>query len=173
MKERSFWQWFAEEGLNQLMPALSKNTDLEMSPVDKKLTEVAVETFHVPDNQLSAPTHRPNEDEFMRRSRLMLSEFANIGFEYRPLNSLRGLLIAWKGRRQFCLPIGATIDQETDIVLHMLGHVALGHINERILTVRLESDEGEPKQDLQEEQEANTWAQELRWNHRILRKGLV
>lgn len=168
-----FWKWFAETGFNQVVPALQRNTSLEMSPGEKLAAHVILETLDVPEDRLSAPSHRPDEDKFRLIGRLKLSEFANISFQYRPIEPLAGILVAWKGRRLFCLSTEATSDQETDTILHMMAHLALRHINENDLTIRLEGKEVGLDGDLEEEQEAQTWARELRWNHRVLRRGLV
>ena len=169
MLEHSFWQWFAEEGYQQVIPLLTPRS--KGSPIPQKFLDIMSDELSVPEDQLLTLHHSPDESIFARRSRLILSEFANINFELRPLTTLKGILIAWQGERTFCLPENNRPEENTDTCLHMLAHIALGHINERILTIRLEGETGEFKQVSQEELEADTWAQELKQNHRVLPKN--
>jgi hypothetical protein len=70
------------------------------------------------------------EDECDRILRTKISEFVNVSFEYRYIKPYMACMFAWKGHRQITLNIEDSSRVNLSIAAHLIGHLALNHIDE-------------------------------------------
>jgi hypothetical protein len=104
------------------------------------------------------PSADPPPDAETRSLRLRISELLCVRFESRSMLPLKAVLVSRKGDRLICLDARNEPAENVFLTLHLLGHIALGHVDENKLVIRLEWANSSLADSPTEEAGADRWA---------------